>query len=133
MIVNRVNELIEYKEKIKNDNNLEEKIRNEVMYLGYNISYLGTKYLIQTIKFIASHPNENLQKLEKNVYPVIANKYKDSVYNVKANINRANNAMYYECEIKKLIKYFCLETDKKPTVKMVINTILNKISNDTYK
>lgn len=119
--------MTDYKADLKKGLDIEKKIINELLYLGYNFSYKGTTYLLESIKFIALHPYQNTDKLEKNVYPIIANLYKDTVHNVKSNINRANNAMYYECKIEKMKEYFWLDRDIKPKVKFVINTILNKI------
>lgn len=123
----KINELIEKKEKYKRDKELRNKITEELLYLGYDFSRKGTIYLIETINYIASHIEVYLGNLEKDVYPVVSEIYGESVNNIKTNIIRANNAMYCDCELEKLKKYFYLDKDSKPKVKIVINTILNKI------
>ena len=58
----------------------------------------------------------------------MARRYNTSIHNVKSNINRTNNSMYYTCNVEKLKKYFTFDIDTKPKIKTVINTIINKIS-----
>lgn len=66
-----------------------------------------------------------------NKKEIVKTLYNNSVvYSViyKCSINRANNHMYYGCDIEKLKKYFILNKAVKPTIKTVINTIVNKVS-----
>lgn len=126
-IIKKINELFEYKESVKQSKILKNKITDEILFLGYDISHKGTQYLIKAIDYIATNPDKELEKLEKNVYPKIASIYNDSVHNVKCRINNSTTIMYYNCEVEKLKKYFCFSTDVKPKVKTVINTIINKI------
>lgn len=126
-IINSVNNLIDYKTYFKN-NYLRNRILEEINYLGYDVSYKGTQYLITAIEYILNNPNKNLDKLETHIYPMLADLYKNSTHNIKCNINRANNIMYCECETSKLRKYFSFHDDTKPKIKTVINTIVNKIS-----
>jgi len=109
------------------------QIVQELLYLGYDISYRGTKYLVSVIEYISLNQNCNTENLKKNVYPTVAKKYNTSIHNVKSNINRANNLMYYNCDIEKLKKYFTFDIDVKPKIKTVINTVINKISKKVTK
>lgn len=127
-IIRKINELFEYKESIKKSKILKNKITEELLYLGYDISHKGTQYLIKTIDYIATNPNKDLEKLERNIYPKIAYIYNDSVHNVKCRINNATTIMYCNCEIEKLKKYFHFDIDTKPKVKTIINTIIRKIA-----
>ena len=120
--------MVNYKIYFEDTNNLKNKIVNEINYLGYDVSYKGTQYLITAIQYIVTNPDKNLDKLEKNIYPVLSNLYNNSIHNIKCNINWANNMMYCECEAEKLQKYFGFYKDTKPKIKTVINTIVNKIS-----
>ncbi len=122
-----INNLLENKEFIKKNNLYNEKIKKEILYLGYNISHKGTQYLIKAIEYIALNPDKELAKLEKNVYPIISKRYNTSVHNVKCRINRATTEMYYNCEVEKLKKYFNFCIDSKPRVKTVIDTIISKL------
>lgn len=127
-IILEINKLIEYKEEIKSAKKIEEKIMKELLYLGYDISYRGTQYLISIIEYIILCKNDCMANLEKNVYPQIARQYHTSLHNIKSNINRATTSMYYECEMEKLKKYFTFTEDTKPKIKTVVTTIINKIS-----
>lgn len=127
-IIRRINELLEYKESIKKSKILKNKITEELLYLGYDISHKGTQYLIKTIDYIATNSNRDLEKLERDVYPKIAAIYNDSAHNIKCRINSATTVMYCNCEIEKLKKYFHFEIDTKPKVKTIINTIIRRIS-----
>lgn len=125
-IKNRILELVEYKEEIKENQDLSKKIQNEVLYLGYDISHKGTKYLIDTVKCVYKNI-DNLDNLEKFVYPEVAKHYKDIPYNIKCRINKATTYMYYNCEINKLKDYFKMDIDIKPKIKTIITMIINKI------
>lgn len=127
-MLNRINDLINYKETLKKSKIIKKKIPNEILYLGYNISHKGTKYLIEVIEYIIINLNNEVNILEKDVYPIISLKYGISVHNIKCRINDATNKMYYNCEIENLKKYFYLDIDIKPTVKSVINTIIYHIT-----
>lgn len=127
--VEKINEAFKNKEDLKKQKYLKNKIIKEVAYLGYNISYQGTQYLIDCIEIIAQRYEWDICNLEKDVYPIISKKYQKSIHNIKCSICRATDNMYFDCEINKLKKYFCLSTDTKPKVKAVINTIIRKISN----
>lgn len=126
-MIDKLNEVLKQKEEIKKSKEYRNKIIRELNFLGYDMSYKGTKYLIDTIEYIVLNNNKEVCNLEKNVYSIISKKYNDSIHNVKCNISRANNNMYYGCEIEKLKKYFYLEKDLKPKTKMIINIITNKI------
>lgn len=126
-IINKVNELMKYKEEMLMKENLKNQIIKELLYLGFNISYKGTRYLISAIEYIVISQNKEIKKLEKDVYQKLANKYGETVHNIKSNINRSITAMYYECEIEKLKRYFYFSKDVKPNVKTIIETVINKI------
>lgn len=125
-ILYKIEELVKSKIAQKRLEIIKRKIQIELNSLGYNVSYKGTKYLIEAIYYMVVNPKA--ENLKKDVYPIIAKKYGDTIHNIKCNINRANNYMYDNCEIKKLKEYFCLYNDVKPNTKMIIYTIINKIS-----
>ena len=127
-ILNEINELLKYKNSLKKNNIIKKRILDEILYLGYNISHKGTKYLIETIEYIILKLNNEVNILERDVYPAISLKYNISVHNIKCRITDATNIMYCNCEIEKLKKYFCLDTDTKPKVKTIINTIIYHIT-----
>lgn len=65
--------------------------------------------------------------MEKEIYPAISKRCGQSIHNIKCDINRANNIMYCECEVERMKEYFGFIKDTKPKVKVIIDTIINKI------
>lgn len=126
-IKNRIMQLVEYKEDIRKNEDIDKRILNELLFLNYNISLKGTKYLIETIKHVYNN-RDYLDNLEKFVYPNVAQKYNEKLCNIKCRIGKATMLMYYNCEIEKLKIYFNLDVDIKPKLKTVIETIVRKIS-----
>ena len=106
---------------------LKNNIIEQLLNLGYDMSYKGTQYLIDVILYIILNPTNYTNNLEKDIYPVISQKYNITCKNVKSNIIRANNSMYYDCEVEKLKNYFNFSQDKKPKIKTVIETVIYHI------
>ena len=119
----KISKMIETKDK---DNKRKEIIK-ELKYIGYNLEYVGTNYLADTILEIYSSKEQMRDNLQKEIYPIISQKYNKTVHNIKCNINRATDCMYYECDSERLKKYFGFYDDTKPTAKIVAFTVLNKI------
>lgn len=126
-LIDKLNDIIEEKNKDIKEKELVKQIVNEVQFLGYNLSYKGTTYLIETIIYMKKNMNNSYENLSKSIYPILAKKYKKSITNIKCNISKATDIMYYECERNKLNEYFKFNSDCKPKPKLVINTIANKI------
>lgn len=110
-------------------NDLSKKILSELVYIGYNPSHIGTQYIKECIFEIYESKDLNLiHNLENCLYNKIACTHNKSFQNVKTNIMKATNYMYLESNIDLLKDYFHFNDSKrKPTPKMVISTILNKI------
>lgn len=126
-IKSKVEQLVINKMKNQRRNDARRNIISEVKYLGYNLSYRGTQYLIKIIEILLLNQEKNLTNLEKEIYPILANIYKTSVFNIKSNIIKSTEQMYIDCENKKLRQYFGFLNDYKPTTKTVIYTIYNNI------
>lgn len=107
--------------------NIDDKIYDELEKINYNHIYIGTEYLKESIKFDYLKYNREASNIQKQLYSLVANEYKTSIFNVKNNIIKATNLMYLNCDIIKLKKYFNFDYDYKPTPKIVIKTIVNKI------
>lgn len=103
------------------------KIKKELSYLGYNPSYNGTTYICETIYILYTLNNYFDNDLEKDIYPIIANKYHKTVNNIKCNIINATNIMYFDCTEDKLLKYLGDYSLSKPGPKRIIFAILEKI------
>lgn len=128
-IIKKINELIEVKNKIRQECTVKEKIINEILNLNYDMSNLGTQYLVTAIEYIIINmPNKDFNNLKTEVYPFVAEFNNTSVHNVKNNIVRATDKMYCQCEIEKLKKYFHYYNDTKPDTRTIIRTVINKVS-----
>ena len=103
------------------------KIISELLYLGYDISHKGTRYLVDAIEITFESMDKDMSNLQKQIYPIIANKYDETVHNVKCSITRETKHMYLSCNMYKMQKYFMYAEDAKPKVKTVINTVVNKL------
>lgn len=94
------------------------KILNQLMELGFNIKHNGTKYIMASILIYKFYYSTN--KIEE-IYSLIAEK---SSNNIKSNILKAINYMYYESDFSKIKQFFSLTEEIRPTPKQVIFTIL---------
>lgn len=103
------------------------KIKNELKYLGYNPSYIGTKYLIDVIYILYCSDNYYNNNLEKDVYPILARKYNRSINNIKCNIINSTNSMYYDGEEERLMNYLKEFSLPKPGPKKIILAILENL------
>ena len=109
-------------------NNTNQFILSELHSLGFRIKLNGTKYLLESISYIYNSNNYGLiDNLEKNVYPVLAKKHNTTTRNIKSNILKSINSMYLLTDIEKTKKYFSFDDDIKPTPKLLIEVILNKL------
>lgn len=124
----KISEIAKNKVAKFNNSILLNKINRELEYIGYNLSYIGTKYLSESIALIYNNYDSS-ENLNKNVYPIIAKKYHKTVNNVKCNIMTATNSMFYECDETRLKSYFNFYTISRPKPKLVIYTVLNKLYN----
>ncbi|MCL2859794.1 MAG: response regulator [Oscillospiraceae bacterium] len=128
-ITNKINNFVHDKHNHTDYKIIKNKITHEVQHLGYDLSYNGTKYLIESIYFVMrKYGNEHyISNLEKEIYPTIATKYNTTIHNIKWNINKSTTSMYYQCEKEILKQYFKLQDDVKPKTQTIIYTIINKI------
>lgn len=110
-----------------NKNIIMKKISEELKYLGYNLSYYGTKYLMECIYYFYENQNSFDENTIKSIYSILAKKYNKSENNIKCNITRATSIMFCECEENKLKKYLGLCSLPKTDSKIIIQTVLNKI------
>lgn len=112
-----------------------EFVRQEVVdilkYLKFDFKFLGTHYLLDCIVYSYLHRDSyEFENLEKKVYPYIATKNKTSAGNVKWAIIRSINNMYlnHTTQTFHIIEdYFCISFPEKPTNKLIIGMIVNKL------
>lgn len=106
-------------------------IENELKYLNLTISYIGVRYLIDAIYILCNMENYYDFNLEKDIYPIIAQKYHKKVSNIKSNITYTVNMLYIECEEKKLLEYLDEYSICKPSPKRIILAVLKNIKKET--
>lgn len=126
-LIEYINIIHDYKEKSNTYLIIQNKIINELKYLNYNLSHLGTKYLIETILEIYFKENYLGDNLKNNIYSILANKYHKSINTIYGNIKQATIYMYINCKKDIIINYFNLEEFRKPKVTEVIFRVLNNI------
>lgn len=93
--------------------------------MGFNISSIGTAYLIETI--IALYENNwRLLDIEK-AYTLVANKYETNTMKIKWNIEKAINSMYKCSNEQMLVEIFPEYDGRKPSTKYAIGLALNEL------
>lgn len=129
-ITNIIKKLINYKINHITNSRIDiilEEIKKEVSYLGYNFSYNGTKYLVEAICILYNSFNYYNYNLEKDVYPIIAQKYRTTPNNIKCNIRNATEIMYFDNTEEKLMEYLGAYYTINPGSKNIISAILEKL------
>lgn len=104
-----------------------ERIQKELEYLGYNPNYNGTKYLMESIYILSSIDLDDNYNLEKEIYPIVAQKYNKSVHNIKCNIIHSTDIMVYDCQEEKLNKYMGFFCYSKPGPKKIMYSVLKNM------
>ena len=101
-------------------------ILNELSKFEFKKYTKGFKYLKEAI-YICILDEDSIENLTFNIFPKIAEKYKEKSYiNVKWCINQVINTMYNNTSMDIISKYFNLEENVKPSLKFIIYTIVNK-------
>lgn len=127
VLIENINKLINEKSLNYDITSIRNKASEELTSIGYNLSHIGTKYLIDAVEISYSHNNNLTKNLNKNIYPLIAQRHMQTINNIKISINRATEAMYYNCRETILVNYFNLSTVQKPNIKTVIDTVTAKL------
>ena len=111
---------------------VENRIKYELDKLNYNFAYNGTKFIAEMIYEIYSHPENGYENFNRDLYPIIAKRHNRSPNTIKCDVLQATRSMVLDCKEETLMEYFNYACSAQPTVKEVINTILNKMG-DYYK
>lgn len=105
-----------------------ELILDQLLDLGFSIKHKGTQYLLEIMMHIKfSKGFFNMGSNVNNEYLYVAKKHNITKDSVKSNIINSINYMYAEAEFSKLKDFFSLIEDCKPSPKLVILTLSQKI------
>lgn len=126
VIISSLKKLVKSKQDNENNAYIKTKIINELQTIGYNLSHNGTHYIAESVLLIAAF-NYDAENLSKNIYPKVSKIYNKSLNNIKTNIITATDAAYKNIDAIILKKYLKIPNNIKPTAKMVINAVLQKI------
>jgi len=108
------------------DIKIREYIFKELSDLKFVKCSKGYKYLNEAI-LMCIKDMSIANNLSKNVYTVIAEKYKEaSPRNVKGCMEQAINTMFNNTKPEILYKHFYTEKYEKPTLKLIIWVVVNK-------
>lgn len=109
---------------------IKNRIQKELINLGYNGKYIGTEYMVESIYYMYFLKDKTRVKLEKGIYPIIAEKNCTTVNTVKCDIIKATNHLENDVNETKLKEYFGYFLDRKIRPKLVMNSVLNKIKQE---
>ena len=114
-----------------NDKTLEKRIKNkikvELKKIEFTLSYNGTMYLIDIIYIYYTLKMYHNFNLEKDIYPILVEKYETSSNNIKNNIENAIEKMFFDCDEEILEVYIDDYDYSKPKPKMIIRAVLKRI------
>lgn len=123
MLLFYMQKLINLKCTIINSNSLKQNIISILNSLAFAASHYGTIYLIDLICEINRNPSLILN-LTKNAYPLLANRYKTSINNIKCNIFQSINNTYFNCSQEIYDNFFGYKVIEKPKTIDLIKKVL---------
>lgn len=108
------------------------EIINTFGKLKFNLSRIGTRFLIESILYSYETKDLNLYRnLEKNVYPEIAKRNNTTPSNVKWVIIKSINEMYdrnyIENSLESVCNFFYFTNSLKPTAKVILTRMLVRL------
>ncbi len=102
------------------------KIERNLRKIGYDLTDIGTKYLVESIKYLYS--NNIIEFKLNNIYLMLSKKYKKSLNTIQGDITTATQKMRKNCNEKVILEYFnYLELIKMPTIKEIISVVNENI------
>lgn len=115
---------------------IREQAVETLLKLGFTFKHIGTKYLVDAICYSYTHRHsDSFENLEKEIYPYIAKVNNTQVQNVKWSVARTINLMYLNHTTKSILvleNYFNLDHMQKPTPKLVIGMVSNRIISNLH-
>lgn len=102
------------------------KIINELQNIGFNLAHKGTHYLAESVVLIVTL-NCNADNLSRNIYPKVSQIFNRDLNNIKCNITSATEAACKKLTKETWDKYFKMSERVKPTTKMIIYSVLQRL------
>lgn len=107
------------------ESDLEDRILNEMLKMGFEMKNQGDIFLLEVIKYI-KQSGKTKNDLKNDIYPAISKKLNIPITRIKWNIIYSINCTYsYKADIME--KYWKHDKKSKPTTKFIIFTILKNI------
>lgn len=122
---NVFNNIFQYINCFKNDDSIEEKIKKEMLKMGFEMKNKGDYLILSVAKYIKQNKIIGTN-LEREIYPKIAIITNTTEKQIKWNINYSINSVY-DSKHDVMCKYFNINSYEKPTSKFIITTLLNKL------
>lgn len=119
------NNIFQYISCFKEDDNIDEKIKKEMLKMGFEMKNKGDNLILNVTKYIKQNKIIGTN-LERDIYPKIAIITNISEKQIKWNINYSINSVY-DSKHDVMCRYFNINTYEKPTSKFIISTLLNKL------
>ena len=105
--------------------NREKEVSKTLKKISFNMNSIGSKYLIKAI-MIALDDEKLLNRMENNLYSIIAKQFNTTNQNVKWNINRSIKSMWRYTDNKKYVsEVFGKNEINCPTAKDIISTSID--------
>lgn len=107
---------------------IESLLYSEMASLGYNLSLLGSKCILEALKIMYYSNNTLLHKsLVNDIYPKIAENLGLSISVIKGNMNYATSKMLGNIDKEYLMQYFDYNFTGKVGVKSILHQIIKKL------
>ncbi len=119
--------------KTTNEKDIKQFIENELCKFNFRRGTKGYKYLKEAICLCIINENA-IDNLTKNVFPTIAKEYNEKSYlSIKWCIDQCIITMYNNTQTDIISKYFMLPENLKPSLKLIIYTIVCNYENKNVK
>ncbi len=126
-IIKQIKEMMSKKEKLINYKSLENRIKTELEKLGFQFSYIGTRYMYECIYMCYYKQDIYKINLSKDIYPSISAKYFRTINSIKTSIFQVIDLAYRSIDKSILSEYLGYNVITRPSTKEILNSILEKI------
>ena len=112
-------------------NNIRVIIRKELEKINFDYSYKGTKLFSEVIYecYIRQKKEESNFNLDRDIYPIVAQKCNIDKNEIKVYIFQSISKMYNVVNKNRLFDYLKYKIDYRPKTKELIVAVLKKIKN----